>query len=117
MKLKIPLTALLVGLLFTTVSFSQPSPGKVPKWVSERGYWIVESNINNKLNHVIWFYNNDDVLIYKELVTGAKLNPSKRKVRLKLKNVLERVVLAYDRKEGISFPVENGLVSTLLRGS
>jgi hypothetical protein len=75
-----------------------------PRWVSDKGYWVVESNIHSPLDHIVRFYNNDDVLIYKETITGIKLNPAKRKVKMKLKKVLDASVLAWEKNR---VPEEN----------
>jgi hypothetical protein len=80
-------------------AFAQDEQPVTPKWVSDKGYWVVESNIKDPLNHVIRFYNNDNVLLYKEAVTGVKLNPEKRAVRMKLKKVLEASVIAWEQKK------------------
>jgi hypothetical protein len=74
----------------------QPS---VPKWVSGKGYWIIESNIHTPLDHIVSFYNNDHVLLYKEALKGVKLNIEKRKVKMKLKKLLEAAVIAWERKK------------------
>jgi hypothetical protein len=89
--------------LFTLSSISQeqdtaPSP-RMPRWVSDKGYWVVESNIHSPLNHTIWLYTNDEVLIYKETLSGVKLNPEKRAVKMKLKKVLETAVLAWEQNK------------------
>jgi hypothetical protein len=73
---------------------TRPAP-----WVSDKGYWVIESNINSPLNHMIWFYNNTGVMIYKESITGIKLNPDKRKVKMKLKKVLETAVIAWQQRQ------------------
>jgi hypothetical protein len=87
-------------LSFITISaFAQEEQPITPKWVSEKGYWVIESNIKDPLNHLIRFYNNDNVLLYKETVTGVKLNPEKRAVRMKLKKVLEASVVAWEQKK------------------
>ncbi|MBL7742599.1 MAG: hypothetical protein JNN00_03905 [Chitinophagaceae bacterium] len=75
-----------------------------PRWVSDKGYWVVESNIHSPFDHIIRFYNNDDILIYKETVTGVRLNPAKRKVKMKLKKVLDASVLAWEQNR---VPEEN----------
>ncbi len=72
---------------------------KFPDWVSDKGYWVVESNIHSPLDHIITFYNNENELLYKETITGVKLNPEKRKVKMKLKKVLESAVLAWEKKK------------------
>ncbi len=89
-------------MLFTTagiISFAQDTKPGVPKWVSEKGYWVVENNVHDPLNHIIRFYTNDDELMYKETLSGVRLNPEKRKVRMKLKKVLESSVIAWEKKK------------------
>ncbi len=98
--------------LISIVSFAQFRPSqqerraKFPAWVSDKGYWVVESNINSPLDHIIRFYNNDNELLYKETLTGIKLNPEKRKVKMKLKKILESTVLAWDKKKDGLIPGE-----------
>lgn len=84
---------------FAQLSFQQERRPKFPGWVSEKGYWVVESNIHSPLNHVVSFYTNDNKLIYKETLTDIKLNPEKRKVKLKLKKILESAVLVQENKK------------------
>ncbi|WP_410971329.1 hypothetical protein, partial [Salmonella sp. SAL04269] len=33
-----------------------------PKWVSEKGYWIIESNIKTPETSIVYFYTNDNTL-------------------------------------------------------
>ena len=74
---------------------------KFPRWVSDKGYWVVESNINSPTDHIIRFYNTDNVLVYKETLKGVKLNAERSKVKMKLKKILESSVLAWEkRKQG-----------------
>lgn len=93
-------------------SFAQLIPSqqdrrpKFPSWVSDKGYWVVESNIHSPLHHVIRFYNNDNELLYKETLTGIKLDPEKRKVKMKLKKILESTVLAWKKKKDGLIPGE-----------
>jgi len=94
--------------LLSFTSFAQSEDQSVSsassKWISGKGYWVIESNINEPLQHLIRFYNNDDVLVYKEAVTGVKLNPAKRKIKMMLKTVLESSLLAWEKKR---MPEEN----------
>jgi hypothetical protein len=97
---------LLIGLLslasigaFAQKPFQQERRLKFPGWVSEKGYWVVESNINTPLDHVVSFYDNDNTLVYKETLKGIKINPEKRRVKMKLKKILEAAVLAYETKK------------------
>jgi len=100
-------------ILTSTTSHAQNSR-TVPKWVSEKGYWVVESKQKDKLNHTIRFYNNDNELVYSETITSARLNPAKRKVRMKLKTILESAVLAWQQRNMRPFPHEQSLVKAAL---
>lgn len=91
--------------LVSTGAFGQASKTsgkpKVPRWVSDKGYWVVESNINSPRDHIIWFYNTDHVLVYKETLSGVKLNADKSKTKMKLKKILESSVMAWENgKQG-----------------
>jgi len=92
-------------LSFNSFAQSEEQPSSASsKWISDKGYWVIESNINQPLQHLIRFYNNDDVLVYKEAVAGVKLNPAKRKVKMMLKTVLESSLLAWEKRR---MPEEN----------
>ncbi|MBL7738366.1 MAG: hypothetical protein JNK14_04050 [Chitinophagaceae bacterium] len=101
MKQKTKTWMAVLALTFISLcSFAQDEQQTAtPRWVSDKGYWVVESNIHAPLNHIIRFYDNNDVLIYKETITGIKLNPAKRKVRMKLKKVLDASVLAWEKNK------------------
>ena len=101
---------------FAQLPFQQERRPIFPSWVSEKGYWVVESNIHSPLNHVVSFYTNDNQLIYKETLTDIKLNPEKRKVKLKLKKILESAVLAQEnKKDGIILGHEMALVKSVFK--
>ena len=91
---------LLVCLLVTHIGISQnqeqSNTPRNPRWVSEKGYWVVESNIKTPENSIVYFYTNDHKLVYTEKVNGVVLNTSKRKTRVKLKKVLDKVVNAWE---------------------
>ena len=102
-----------IGSLAQLQRKTQPS---IPKWVSDKGYWIIESNIHTPLDHIVSFYNNDHVLLYQEALTGVRLNPEKRKAKMKLKKLLEAAVFAWERKKkpGPLSTEEFGLVKAVL---
>jgi hypothetical protein len=70
-----------------------------PRWVPDNGYWVLESNIHQPLDHVIRFYNNDNTLIYTETVTGMRINPKKKKVKMKLKKALESALISWEKNK------------------
>lgn len=83
--------------LIICAGYSQQKSQITPSWVSDRGYWVVESNIHEPMKHVVRFYNNEDQLIYTENLAGVKLNTDKRKVKMKLKKALEAAMNLYQQ--------------------
>lgn len=94
-------------ILFATTLFiigfaaqaQQKETKHLPKWISEKGYWVVESNIHVSRQYTIHFYNNDNEEIYKEKIAGIKLNLNKRKTLLQMRSVLESAVYAWEQKQ------------------
>lgn len=76
------------------------SPGKTPKWVSDKGFWVVEITKQPR-QCTVYFYNNDKELVYKEAVAG-KIRLHNRKTLLYMKSVLETTVTAYENKQPLS---------------
>lgn len=94
-------TAILLVSLSTT-SFAQEQPASKkqnsPRWVSDKGYWVVESNIKTPRTNTIYFYTTDNVLVYKENVEGMKIRLNRTKVLMRLKNVLDQSVTAWQEQ-------------------
>jgi hypothetical protein len=76
----------------------RPKVYPTPKWISEKGYWQVESNVKTPRSSTIFFYNNERVLVYKEKVDGVRLKLNKKRVLMCLKTVLEQTVTAWEQK-------------------
>ncbi len=74
-----------------------PGQPRSPKWISEKGYWVIESNIKTPKSSIVRFYTNDHHLIYTEKVEGVVLKVKKKKTLMNLKNVLEKVVYAWEK--------------------
>jgi hypothetical protein len=83
--------------LFFTVGFSQDERPVSAPWASDKGYWVVQNNIQDPLNQVVRFYTNENVLIHTESLSGVKLNTRKRRMKMKLKKALEAAVSLYDQ--------------------
>lgn len=79
----------------------------VPKWVPEKGSWIVESNIKTPDQSVIYFYSSDMKLIYKEKLESVILNLNNKKVLMRLKKLLARAVTSWERTH---IPHENQML-------
>jgi hypothetical protein len=92
-KLMSPMVAVIFSF-FSVAAMAQ----KAPKWLSDKGYWVVESNIHTPLAYTISYYTNDNVLINKKSIIGVKLNLQKRKVKMQLKKDLEAYVTAWERQ-------------------
>lgn len=98
---------LLLGTAFSLVSLTSTAQEKpantTPSWVSNKGYWVIESNKQTPKNAVVYFYNNDNLLVFKKEIRDQKLNPKREKTLLQLKASLEDAVNAF----------ENGMASNL----
>ncbi|MEO6219962.1 MAG: hypothetical protein ABIO81_06005 [Ginsengibacter sp.] len=57
---------------------------------------VIESNITTPLNSIVYFYNNQKLLAYKEKMQGMKINLKKR-VLMNFKDILEQSVTAWGR--------------------
>ncbi|MBK8712034.1 MAG: hypothetical protein IPL97_09205 [Niastella sp.] len=90
----------LFTILFISVScFAQTGKAAhVPKWVTQNGYWVVETNTHNLKSSIIYFYNDSNEVVYKENVEGMIVKTQKRSVKMKLKKVLDESLLAYNIK-------------------
>lgn len=83
------------------IAAAQEKKDHTPKWVSNTGYWVVESNTKTPDISTVYFYNNNDVLVYKEHLEGVRLSLNKRKIKMRLKTVLEQAVYTYEQKKFI----------------
>ncbi|MES1220846.1 MAG: hypothetical protein ABUT20_35425 [Bacteroidota bacterium] len=79
--------------LFASSTNAQKTTVAMTPWASDKGYWVIESNIHDPMNHIVRFYTNENVLLHTEYLSGVKLNIDKRKVKMKLKKALEETWL------------------------
>ncbi len=92
-------------VLFSTTSViavaqeNETAVKATPKWISEKGYWVIESNIKLPKTSVVNFYNNDNVLIYSEKVEGVKLNTERRQTCMRLKKVLDQSLIVWGKMQ------------------
>jgi hypothetical protein len=71
---------------------------KTPRYVSEKGYWVIESNVKQPKSAIVYFYNLQQQLVYKEEVTGVRLNINRTKVKMRLKKALEFAIAANEKE-------------------
>ena len=69
---------------------------ETPKWVSEKGYWVIQSNKKTPKESIIYFYNNEHRLVYQEEIKDRKLKMNK-KTLMKLKTALEEAVASNEK--------------------
>jgi hypothetical protein len=109
MKTAFPFFSLLFTFFtLTLVSQAQDEgeayPSRIPRWISEKGYWVVESNVKTPYNSIIHFYNNENLLVYREKVDGVKINLNRTRTKMRLKKVLEQSIVAWEKNP---VPMEN----------
>jgi hypothetical protein len=85
-------------LMTALTSFALDTGDPVPRWVSDKGWWVVESNMHHPGQYTIYFYNRDGVQVYKEKLEGVRLDLRKPKTKMKLKRVLETAVTAWEQQ-------------------
>ena len=74
----------------------QPS---TPRFVSEKGYWVIKSNVKQPNEAVVFFYNLQHELVYEEELKNVTLNINRTKVKMRLKRALEQAIATYERGE------------------
>lgn len=86
--------------IFLGYSLKAQNKSEVPKWMCEKGYWVIQSNLKTPKSCVIYFYTRQHDLVYKELVSGKKINSEKTSTRKHLEEVLNQSITTW-QKEGI----------------
>ena len=98
--MKAPLILFFFITLICNSTIKAQSDSAVPKWMSEKGYWVIQSNLKTPKNATIYFYTTKHELVYKEFISGKKINIEKIKTRKHLEEVLNQAVIAW-QNEGI----------------
>jgi len=102
LTLKIVIAAVLLTLVCSAVQAQETSVDPNPKWVSSKGFWVVKGNVSNPKESTVYFYNNNNVEVYKEVVSGEVLKLKKRKTLMTLKKTLETAVFAWEQNKPIN---------------
>ncbi len=101
------LNSIVVLVTLSTISFTAAAQDDAqqmqqnvssPKWISDNGYWVLEGNVKTPKNNTIYFYSNDNSLVYKEELQGVKINVKRQKTLMRLKNVLDQSVTAWQQQ-------------------
>jgi hypothetical protein len=75
-------------ILLSLVLYTASSQNKQPR---QDSYWVIESNLFTPRNSIVYFYNAENQLMYKQTVSGKKLNVNRALVRKKLNDMLNEV--------------------------
>lgn len=70
-----------------------------PKWVPAKGYWVVETNTKTPGITTLYFYNDNNLLVYKEKMEGVRVNINKRRIKNQLKKILEGTLALYETRK------------------
>ncbi|HEU4470060.1 MAG TPA: hypothetical protein VFR58_03175 [Flavisolibacter sp.] len=84
--------------IFSLLSFSAQSQAAEP---SSEGFWVVQHQVKTPRQSVIYFYNGDKQLIYKEEITGVRINLKKRKTVRRLNAVLNEAETAWKQEKAL----------------
>jgi hypothetical protein len=96
---------LMLMLVFSAVSIAAVSQEtsraakNPPRWLSDKGYWVIVGNVKTPKTNEIHFYNNANILIYSEKLTGVRLNPKNYRTCMRLKEVLDKSIIAYENSQ------------------
>lgn len=93
---KITTTLGIIFWLSALPAMAQEDVPPTPSWVSDRGYWVVESRNDSS---TVYFYNNDNLLVHKEGLRGT-LNVGRSRTKIRLTRTLEQMVAAFSRRNG-----------------
>jgi hypothetical protein len=85
-------------LIFTvTVLFAQHKKESMPA----NGFWVIESQVSRPESSTVYFYNSDQVLIYKEVILGKKLNVTRKRTVKQLNAVLAHAIIAWNNSPAL----------------
>lgn len=83
---------LFIFILILSTNWAAAQTSALPKWLPGEGYWVAESNKANKYQATVYFYNNDNQLIYKETIVHRSFNLAKRRTLMHLRSVLDTAI-------------------------
>lgn len=78
---------------------NEPTPITTPVWVSDKGYWVVESNKHVPNKYTVRFYTNTHLQVYHEKLEGVTLRFERRKTKMLLKRALETSISNWEKQQ------------------
>lgn len=103
-------------MIGASMTFSQQrltTKNKLPGWLSDKGFWQIESNIHSPDHSIVYFYTNEHVLVYKEHLQGLILDLTQKRTKMRLKKALEGALTA--RAKNCDFKYDQQLISKLFK--
>lgn len=100
MKQTLKTVSVFLLLGFACLAARAQETSTTPKWISEKGFWVVEKTADRPDQCTIYFYNNDKELVYQEDIAG-KIKLHKRKTLMYIKSVLETAIAASEKKQSL----------------
>lgn len=88
-------------LLSTVAASAQQRPAKRAGVVPENGYWVVVSNEATPRVATIKFYDLENHPIYEELITGVRIDVSKKKICRRLNQSLQSALVAWQENKEV----------------
>jgi hypothetical protein len=102
MKRKLNIRHLLFLLVFFITTISKTHAQSRQPYLPDSGFYVLINNKNNMNETKLQFYNNDQQLIYQEIIYNKKLNLRRKKVLRSLNLCLTKAMLTWnDRKEAL----------------
>jgi glutathione peroxidase-family protein len=95
----IKVLAIIGTILLSTVAASAQRSAKRTGVVPENGYWVVVSNVATPRVATIKFYDLENHPIYEELITGVRIDVSKKKVCRRLNQSLQSALVAWQENK------------------
>jgi cytochrome c553 len=87
-------------LLLVLIAVTASAQNKKQKsYMPSEGFWVVESSVKTPKQSTIYFYNNAKVLIYKESLTGRRINLGHKRTVQKLNDVLIQSIAAWQKEQ------------------
>jgi len=111
MKYALASFVVIILLLSSNRTLAATADSTLPRWLSDKGYWMIESNINSPDTSLVHFFTNDGILLYQERIEGERLDLRKIRIRMQLKRVLHASLVAYKNRNVI----QPGILTELLR--
>lgn len=109
---RLALFATALWLSLSAFTFSQGRQTR-PSTAPRQGFWVVESQ--PKQNCIVFFYNDDHQLVYKETLAKKRLNLKQAKTRESLNAVLEQALQQWSISQqpgGASMPTDQQWLAT-----